>query len=69
MYHRMTNRKTKRTSISMLLLAALILAAVGGVAPVAEAQPNPDSSALREAVTVENVFGHMEALDDIATAN
>jgi Zn-dependent M28 family amino/carboxypeptidase len=35
----------------------------------AHAVPDPDSSRLREAVTVDAVFGHMQALDDIAAAN
>src|SRR5215211_5260890 len=49
------------------MIVAVLAAAV--FAPSAQAQPDPDSSELREAVTVEAVFGHMEALNDIAAAN
>jgi len=52
----------------LLLLVAVLTAATVLVSPL-EAQPNPDSSALREAVTVEGVFAHMQALNQIATAN
>jgi len=49
------------------VIVAVLAAAV--FAPSARAQPDPDSSALRQAVTVEAVFGHMEALNQIAAAN
>ena len=48
----------------LLLLTILLTVPIG-----VQADPHPDSSALREAVTVENVFGHMVALNDIAAAN
>src|SRR5215207_5228033 len=51
------------------IVGAVAVAVVGTTVPAVNAQPDPDSSALRDAVTVDAVFGHMEALDDIATAN
>ncbi len=51
------------------IVGAVAVAVVGTTVPAVNAQPDPDSSALRDAVTVDAVFGHMEALNDIATAN
>jgi len=62
MVHRKRPPIVRATGLLLLLISLIVPFG-------AQAQPNPDSSALREAVTVENVIAHMEALNDIAAAN
>ncbi|MGF1645554.1 MAG: M20/M25/M40 family metallo-hydrolase [Kineosporiaceae bacterium] len=53
--------------MATLLAGALTLGAV--TVPAAQARDHLDSTPLRKAITTQGVFRHMQALDDIATAN
>jgi Zn-dependent M28 family amino/carboxypeptidase len=57
----------RRLVLSSLLVGALTLGLA--TVPAAQATSHVDSTPLRKAITTQGVFRHMQALDDIATAN
>ena len=59
--------RTHRFRRGAAITAATALAF--GIGLPAQADNGTNTSALRDAVTAENIFGHLQALQDVADAN
>ena len=63
------NRRLRRVAIATSVGLAVSIGLPVGIGVPAFADNGTDTSALREAVTAENIIGHLEALQAIADAN